>query len=219
MAPDKCRPVNADQIPEPENFELFLQNRRSIRRFKFRVPDRKLLQKMIAMAGHAPSGHNQQPVKWLVYDDSKKISHMAGLAVDWMKHVMETTPGSPQAGVFKKIVQAWENDTDLIFHHAPCLVIGHSRIITGTEPIDTVAALAYMDLASLTMGFGCCWAGIFLMALKVWKPLASYLSLPAGHKVHGAMMVGYPKFNFKRAPLRNPPDINWAGSDPALMKA
>jgi nitroreductase len=196
-------------------FELFLQNRRSIRRFKATVPDRKLLQRMITMASHAPSGHNRQPVKWRVYDNQKQIHHMAGLVVGWMQHMLEENPQSPQAAVFRTVVQAWEKKNDLILHNTPCLVVGHSSIVTHTEPIDTVVALSFMDLASLTLGLGCCWAGIFLMAVKAYKPLVSYLSLPEGHKVHGSMMVGYPKFKFKRAPLRKAPDISWAGSDPA----
>ena len=219
MAPEECQPVNADQIPAPEAFELFLQNRRSIRRYKSTRPDRNLLQRLIAMTCHAPSGHNHQPVRWRVYDNQEQIQHMAGLVVDWMKHGLEERVQSPQAGVFRKVVQAWNKKNDLILHHTPCLVVAHSGLVTHTEPIDTAIALTYMDLASRTLGLGCCWAGIFLMAVKAWDPLASYLNLPEGHKVHGAMMVGYPRFNFKRAPLRKSPDIRWAGPDPALMEA
>jgi hypothetical protein len=57
------------------------------------------------------------------------------------------------------------------------------------------------------------------MAVKAWKLLAKFLSLPPGHQVHGAMLVGYPRLKFQRSPLRKQPDINWASSDPALMKA
>ena len=106
----------------------------------------------------------------------------------------------------------------MIFHHAPCLVIGHSGLVTGTEPIDTVAALTYLELGSLTMGLGCCWAGLFLAAVKSCDSLVSYLKLPDGHKVHGAMIIGYPKFRFRRAPLRNSPDLSWVDSDPALAR-
>ncbi len=219
IASEKCRSMNADQIIEPEKFELFLQNRRSIRRFKSKVPDRALLQKMISMTSYAPSGHNQQPVRWKVYDDHTQILHMAGLVVDWMKHVMGETSGLPQAVLFSQVVKAWENDTDVILHHAPCLVVAHTGIMTGTEPIDTIAAMSYLELISITMGLGCCWAGLFLMAIKAWKPLSSYLDLPAGHRVHGAMMVGYPKYKFQRAPTRNLPDIKWASSDSLLKDA
>jgi hypothetical protein len=35
------------------------------------------------------------------------------------------------------------------------------------------------------------------------------LALPEGHQSYGAMMVGYPKFNYHRLPSRKPPPITW----------
>ena len=31
--------------------------------------------------------------------------------------------------------------------------------------------------------------------------------LQCGHKAYGAIMVGYPKFKYRRIPLRNPPRV------------
>jgi hypothetical protein len=39
--------------------------------------------------------------------------------------------------------------------------------------------------------------------------LINALALPGGHKCFGAMIVGYPKHEFKRIPLRNEPSIIW----------
>jgi nitroreductase len=97
----------------------------------------------------------------------------------------------------------------MILHDAPCLVIVHSKIQTGTEPTDAAISLAYFDLAALSFGLGCCWAGLFTMAAKSWKPLQEYFGLPKGHQLHGAMMIGYPKLQFQRLPVRKQPQINW----------
>jgi hypothetical protein len=32
--------------------------------------------------------------------------------------------------------------------------------MTATEPIDTIAAMSYLELISINMGLGCCWASV-----------------------------------------------------------
>lgn len=209
ISSENCSPLSPTQILSPDLFENFLQNRRSIRRFKTKVPDRTLIKRMISMGCYAPSGHNRQPVKWSVFDDPENIMHMAGKAVDWMVNMLETHPESPQSPLLKKVIQAWKNKQDLVLHHTPCLVIGYCQTVTGTESIDTAAAFSYLELAALSLGLGCCWAGVFLMAMKDWKPLRDVLDLPKGHEVYGAMLVGYPRYSFQRSSPRNSPDILW----------
>jgi nitroreductase len=131
------------------------------------------------------------------------------MTTDWMKHMLKEMPESPHAPVFREVAQAWDQGKDLVLHNAPCLVIVHSRIQTSTEPTDAAIALAYFDLAALSFGLGCCWAGLFAMAVKLWEPLGKFLNLPTGHQMHGAMMTGYPKFQFQRIPMRKQPEIKW----------
>ena len=87
--------------------------------------------------------------------------------------------------------------------------MAHSNVRTGTESIDAAISLAYFDLAAMSFGLGCCWAGLFMMAARSWEPLGEFLNLPQHHHLHGAMMVGYPKFRFHRLPVRKPPIIGW----------
>jgi nitroreductase/NAD-dependent dihydropyrimidine dehydrogenase PreA subunit len=209
MSPDQCPPADYKCIPGPDQFENILRLRRSVRRFKKQPLEKEVLERLIKMAGYAPSGHNLQPVKWLIFNNRDDLNHLVGLACDWMKHMMTQMPDASHSLIFKEIVTAWDLRKDLVLHDAPCLVMVHSKIQTGTEPTDAAISLAYFDLAALSFGLGCCWAGLFMMAAKSWKPLQEYLELPKGHQLHGAMMAGYPKLKFQRLPVRKQPQIIW----------
>ena len=66
MKPEECLSVNDDWLFGPEQIEHFLRYRRSIRNYKNKQVEREVLTKLINVARFAPSGHNFQPVKWLV---------------------------------------------------------------------------------------------------------------------------------------------------------
>jgi ferredoxin len=70
MAPEQCPPVRKEWLFGPEQTEHFLRSRRSVRVYKDKPADRETLAKLIDMARFAPSGHNAQPVQWLVIYDS-----------------------------------------------------------------------------------------------------------------------------------------------------
>jgi nitroreductase/NAD-dependent dihydropyrimidine dehydrogenase PreA subunit len=209
MSLSQCIPADKKMIPAPDQFEHMLKYRRSIRRFKNKIPEPATIKHLITMSSYAPSGHNYQPVKWQVFNKRDDLNQLVGMTTDWMKHMLKEMPESPHAPVFREVAQAWDQGKDLVLHNAPCLVIVHSRIQTSTEPTDAAIALAYFDLAALSFGLGCCWAGLFAMAVKLWEPLGKFLNLPTGHQMHGAMMTGYPKFQFQRIPMRKQPEIKW----------
>ncbi|MFZ2630193.1 MAG: nitroreductase family protein [Desulfosalsimonadaceae bacterium] len=209
MDASQCIAADKKRIPTPDQFEHMVKYRRSTRRFKNKMPDHATIDRAIGLASYAPSGHNLQSVNWQVFTKRDDIHRLAGMTTDWMKHMLLEMPEAPHAPVFKEVTQAWDQEKDLVLHHAPCLVIVHSRIQTGTEPTDAAISLAYFDLAALSLGLGCCWAGLFTMAAKLWEPLQQFLELPRGHQLHGAMMTGYSKFEFQRVPERKQPIIQW----------
>lgn len=209
MSPDQCPPADYKSVPEPDQLENILRLRRSVRRFKQQAPDKEVFKRLITMAGYAPSGHNLQSVNWQIFDNRDDLNHLASMACDWMKHMLTEMPDAPHLLVFKEIVAAFYSGLDLVLHNTPSLVIVHSKIQTGVESTDAAISLAYFDLAAMSFGLGCCWAGLFTMAAKSWGPLGEFLNLPKGHHLHGAMMAGYPKLKFQRLPLRKQPIIEW----------
>jgi len=66
MKPEECLSVNDDWLFGPEHVEHFLRYRRSISNYKKKQVEQEVLTKLINAARFAPSGHNRQPVRWLV---------------------------------------------------------------------------------------------------------------------------------------------------------
>ena len=209
MIPKQCPTADYELIPSLEQVESTLHLRRSIRHFKETGPEKEVVERLIGLAGYAPSGHNLQSIRWQVFANRAELDRLVGMVCDWIGKMLEENPDSPQAPLFRKIVKAWSEEMDLVLHRAPVLILTHSRIRTSTEATDAAIALAYLDFASLSFGLGCCWAGLFKMGVESWEPLRQFLDLPHGHQLHGAMMVGYPKYEFKRVPLRNYPEVKW----------
>jgi nitroreductase len=209
MRQDMCPEADYKSFPPPDKLESMLRLRRSVRRFDNRLPGKTSLERAIRLAGYAPSSHNSQPVRWMVFARREALHRLSAMAVEGMKHDMERRPAASHAPVFKKIVAAWDAGRDLLLHDAPCLVVVHSKIRTGAESTDAAIALAQFNLAAMSFGLGCCWAGLFVEATNVWRPLGDALKLPKNHQLHGAMVVGYPAVEFKRLPERRTPTIMW----------
>jgi ferredoxin len=67
------------------------------------------------------------------------------------------------------------------------------------------------ELALPGFDLGSCWAGYVNYAAGQCPPLAKFLSFPENHSCHGALMVGFPKFRYFRAPKRNNPVVRYHG--------
>ena len=134
---------------------------------------------------------------------------MAGLVVDLIRYMIEEKHPMGERYSLPRFVEAWETGTDLISRGAPGLVIAHAPKDYTLAQTDSAIALTFLDLAAPSFGLGSCWAGFFMMAASHWPPLQQALELPEGHACFGAMMLGYPKYEYHRLPLRKEADITW----------
>ena len=108
-----------------------------------------------------------------------------------------------------KVLQSWNEGNDRIFRKVPHLVIAHAHKNERTAQAACTIALTYLELMAPFLGLGSCWAGYFFTASQEWPPILEVLQLPEGHRVYGAMMVGYPRYQYPRMPVRNEPRITW----------
>lgn len=209
MRPDQCPPVRPEWSLDPEKVEHFLRARRSIRTYKNRPVDREIIGKLIDIARFAPSGHNMQPVRWLVIYDTDEIRRLAGLVIDWMRFMLREQPAVVEPLHLDRTVAAWESGEERICRGAPHVIVAHAPEDERAAPSACIIALAYLELAAPSFGLGACWAGYFNTAANQWPPMEKALGLPDGHISHGAMMIGHPVYTYHRLPLRNEPRITW----------
>jgi nitroreductase/NAD-dependent dihydropyrimidine dehydrogenase PreA subunit len=218
MPAASCPPVRPEWRLTPEQAEHFLRSRRSIRVFREAAVDQGRLERLIRVARHAPSGHNRQPVRWIVISGREQVARIAGHVADWMRQLLQGKAQMAQAMRLDRVVEAWDAGTDRICRSAPHLVVTHAHRADATAPGACTLALAYLELAAPAFGLGACWAGYVHMAALHAKPLGEELALPAGEVFCGAMMVGEPRFRYARLPVRPAPPIEWRdgqGAGPA----
>lgn len=188
----------------------FLRARRSIRCYKpAAVPREKLLQ-LLNIARLAPTGGNSQGISYCVVDHPDTLKQITAATIDWMEESMKAA--SPMAAYFKGVVAKYRSTGhDVILRGAPCLVIAmapNSFMPRGRD--NTHFSLAYAELYAPTIELGTCWAGFFeACALSGYQPLLDLLKLPANTTVTGGIMVGYPKYTYKRLVDRKPLQVIW----------
>jgi len=209
MKPEECAPVRRELLPTPEQLEHFLKSRRSVRVYKEEPVPREVLAKLIDIARYAPSGHNAQPVQWLVVEDPKEVRRLSGLVVEWMRSAIKESPELAALLPLDGVLAAQERGQDPIMRNAPHAIIAHAPRDLPSAQQDGLIALTYLELAAYSLGVGACWAGFVHFAATSYRPMREALRLPQGHHCLGAMMVGYPKYNLRRIPLRNEAKIIW----------
>jgi nitroreductase/NAD-dependent dihydropyrimidine dehydrogenase PreA subunit len=209
MAAADCPPVRPEWRLTPEQTEHFLRARRSIRVFKDAAVDHGRIERLIRTARYAPSGHNSQPVRWLVISGREPVHALAGHAIDWVRRALVSKPEMARGLHFDRLVARWDAGGDPICREAPHLVITHAPRGDAAAPSACTLALAYLELAAPSHGLGACWAGYLMRAALNWPPLQAALALPDGKQLCGAMLLGEPRYRYHRLPARREPQITW----------
>jgi len=209
MSVESCPPVKAELTIGTEQMEQLIRSRRSIRAYSSRAVEKDTLARLIDVAHYAPTGTNSQQVQWLVINSRDQLHAISGMIVDMLRYLIKE--GHPLAKAYRleRSVAAWEAGKDPVLRSAPALVIAHAPKDYPLAQVDSTIALSSLDLAAPTVGLGTCWAGFFSMAAAQWPPLQEALALPDGHACCGALMVGYPKFEYHRLPTRKEAVVSW----------
>jgi nitroreductase/NAD-dependent dihydropyrimidine dehydrogenase PreA subunit len=209
IKPEDCHPIDKDMLPSFEETDLLIRARRSIRKYKEKSVTRETILQLIDTARYAPTASNSQLVRWTVIDSPDQIKLFGQLTIDFMKHLFDSGDATAKAYRMDKIVAAWNNGNDVVFRGAPVLVIAHAPSTYPVAVVDCSIALSYFDIASVSADLGSCWAGFFMRAFNNWEPLRKAVGLPEGQSCFGALMLGYPRYEYKRIPPRKAEDVLW----------
>ncbi len=205
----ECETIREDLLPSGEAVAHFMKARRSVRTYRRKPVGKEVLENLIDVARYAPSGHNCQPVSWLVIHDSDEVRRLAGFVIGWMRHTIENQPDMAAAYNLERVVAGWENGLDPVLRGAPHVIVAHAPKTLMPAPPACTIALSYLELAAFSQGLGACWAGYFNTAATHWPPMREALALPEGDAPFGSMMIGRPKFEYHRIPKRKPAKIAW----------
>ncbi len=180
-----------------------LKGRRSVREFREEPVPEELVREAIDAARWAPSAVNRQPVHWLVIQTPAEVRRLAGLVVDYLR---QSSKLEPRYALF---IEQWDQGKDPILRNAPHLVVIHAPDDWIWSSVDGAIALTQFELAAVANGIGTCWAGFLMRAANGHPPLREALGIPGDHSVFGALMYGFPCYQYHRVPPRQAARVEW----------
>jgi nitroreductase/Pyruvate/2-oxoacid:ferredoxin oxidoreductase delta subunit len=193
---------------------LFLRRRRSIREFQNKPVPREMITQLLGIARFAQTSGNSQGVSYHVIDDRDTLRNITSVTIDWLEEALQSPPyaGSQYAAPFAAHIANYrQNGEDVVLRDAPCLVIPVvDKNFLPVGQINTDFSLAYAELYAPSIGLGTCITGFFnACATSGYQPMLDILNLPENMYVTGGLMVGYPKYTYKRLVDRNPLQVIW----------
>jgi nitroreductase/NAD-dependent dihydropyrimidine dehydrogenase PreA subunit len=200
IKPEALPPSQKEHTVNGDELLHMMKSRRSIRRYKEKQVPRELMEKLINAAGYGPTAKNQQTIGWMVLEKREAVYNLAQLIIEGMR----------KAEVMPAMVRAFDEGKDVVFRGAPHLVITHLPADSILPAVDSTIALTYLELASWAFGLGTCWAGFLMMAASNNPMVEKHLGIPEGHRLCGALMLGYPGVHYQRIPPRKQREILWS---------
>lgn len=182
-----------------------IKSRRSVREFRDKKVPEKEIKRIINVARYAPTGHNDQEVRWLIINNRETVRRLAAIGTDWFRWAIKNNPAL--APRLERSLKKQESGIDVFLRDAPAVVIAFAEKNNPIAATDCAIALSYFDLAAVSAGLGCCWAGYMRAAAASFPPMIKALALPEECAPYGCLMVGYPRYKYQRVPARKPARI------------
>jgi nitroreductase/NAD-dependent dihydropyrimidine dehydrogenase PreA subunit len=196
--------------PDPDKLEMLIKGRRSVRRYKPENLEPELLQRLLDVAWHAPTGMNSRNVLFTVVDDREKLARLRGEVMAGLGRMVREEKLPEGMEFFADFVRLWEEKgVDTLFRGAPHLLIASAPRQSASPVPDCLIALSYFELFAQSLGVGTVWNGLSKWAINDLLPeTRKRLGIPEEHVVGYVMSFGRPALRFHRTVQRGPANIN-----------
>lgn len=212
-------------LPENNvNYELFkdfLAHRRSIRNFKKQEIPEDLINKILDSVSFAPFGASPEKMHITVVSNRGTIEtalpHLERFLtqiVKWIENpvasfMMKRSANREQFNTVKNFLYPiirkgnYELKTgDHITRNAPALLLFHAEKGAEEHTSNSYIYATYVMLAAQALGLGTLMNGIIPPAVNHMAELQQIFQIPKDHEVVISLLVGYPKYQYKRAIYR-----------------
>jgi len=197
-------------LPTAQQMETLIKGRRSVRRYREENLDAELIQKLLEVACHAPSGMNARQVRFTVVDDRTRLSQLRDEMMERLVRLAHEEAFPPGLEFFGFFVRQWEEERiDFLFRDAPHLLVASAPLSVVTPVQDSLIALSYFELYAASQGVGAVWDGLAKGALELMPDLKQRLGIPEDHVVGYAMAFGKPALSFQRTAQLGPPQVHY----------
>jgi nitroreductase/NAD-dependent dihydropyrimidine dehydrogenase PreA subunit len=209
LKPADSRPLPGN-LPDPNAVETLIKGRRSVRRYKPENIDPKLMQRLLDVAWHAPTGMNSRDVLFTVVDDREKLAGLRDTVMAGLARLVREERLPEGMEFFADFVRVWEEKgADILFRGAPHLLITSAPHTAASPVPDCLIALSYFELFAQSMGVGTVWNGLAKWAINDLLPeIRQQLGIPEDHIMGYAMSFGLPAVTFHRTVQHGPANVH-----------
>jgi nitroreductase/NAD-dependent dihydropyrimidine dehydrogenase PreA subunit len=187
-------------IPDPDQLEMLIKGRRSVRHYQDENLDPALIKRMLDVAWQAPTGVNLRQVQFSVIDDKENLAVFRNEAYRGLEELIARGQLPAERAFFAGFVRVWnEKGADVLFRGAPHLLVS-SAPRGGASPMpDCIIALSYFELFAQSLGIGTVWNGLVKWTINDLVPeLRTRLNIPDDHLVGYVMAFGKPAVQYQR---------------------
>ena len=206
----------------------FIATRRSIRNFKNKPVEKKLIEKMLNSLDFAPYGAEPNKVEITVINNRKKIEESLPLTEKFLDNVVKWIENPIISRVIKQKkgletfntiknhlypMSKLENYKlkygDRITRGAPAIIVFHADKGAEEHTNNSLIYATYLIFALHSLGLGGTFNGIIPAAINKDKLIKQMFNIPEQHEAVISIMFGYPKYKYKKTVKRKPKKINW----------
>jgi len=196
--------------PASEEVEILIKGRRSVRQYKNENMPPELIQRLLDVACHAPTGVNFRQVHFTVVDNKDTMAKLRQETMIGLAKLLREGKLPPGKDYFNDCVSAWEEEgIDTIYRGDPHLIKTSAPKDWPTPEADCLIALAYFELYAQSLGVGTVWNGLAKWTFAELLPeLCGKLGIPDNHKLGYVMAFGMPEVHYHRTVQRGPARVS-----------
>ncbi len=209
-SPEQGEQLSSKKLPDPDAVELLIKGRRSIRSYQDKDVDSSLIDKLIEVASHAPSGHNDRGLLFTVVDDKGVLHDLREEALGGVEQLIKDGALPEGMEMFHDIIEVWKtSEKDILFRGAPHLLVVSALEESASPLHDSIIALSTFELYARSYGIGTIWNGLTTLTISELVPaLKDRLGIPKDHTIGYVMGFGLPAVQYERTIERGTPRIN-----------
>jgi ferredoxin len=219
------------EFSEHNNFFSLAEYRRSVRRFKPIPVSKDEIESILHAVSQAPHGDSHQHVEVTVINNRNKIMEALPLMSKFydklekwlhnpiMCNIIKFKKGKDTlntlknhvlpritSGIYRKVSYEYDGIT----RGAHTLILFHAHKDSEEHQEDSLIFVTYATLAAQALGLGSTVNGLVPAAINKSKDLKKIFNIPAKHDTVVSLILGYPKYKYKRGIKRQLKKVNWA---------
>ena len=196
-------------LPAPEQLEILMKGRRTVRQYLDENLAPELIQQLLGVARHAPTGVNMDQVRFFVIDNKEALAVFRNEVYAALAELIAAGKLPENRSRFADIAKVWqEKGVDVLFRGAPHLVVTAAPKNGVCSAADCMIAMSYFELYAQCLGVGTVWNGLMNWTLGELVPhLQRRLGIPEDYLLGYVMAFGKPAIKYQRTVNRGGADV------------